>query len=137
MNSSRRIAGGFLLFGLALGLCGCGGGGEDIPELGTVSGAVTLDGKPLPGVMVVFQPQGAEAGRASMGKTDEQGRYVLTYNTELDGAAVGNHKVRVTTPTEHPTPGFVDPIPAKYNTNTQLTKEVKPGEQTIDLTLKS
>lgn len=42
---------------------GCGSG-VALPELGTVSGVVTLDGKPLPGVTVKFVPAN---GRTSSG----------------------------------------------------------------------
>ncbi|MCR9231751.1 MAG: hypothetical protein NXI29_12120 [bacterium] len=43
-----------------LSLCltvGCGdSAGSDQPDLGTVSGVVTMDGKPLPAVTVTFTP---------------------------------------------------------------------------------
>lgn len=118
-------------------LNGCGDGApEDTPEVGTVTGTVTLDGKPLPGVVVAFQP---ETGRGSTGRTDEQGKYTLGYNAELDGAAVGMHKVTITTPTEAPDPtgSFKEPIPAKYNAKTELTEQVNAGENVIDFDLKS
>ena len=40
---------------------GCGSGG---PTLGTVTGQVTLDGKPLPNALVTFMPEG-EGGAAT------------------------------------------------------------------------
>ncbi len=46
---------------------GCGGG--DMPELGDVSGKVTLDGKPLVGINILFTP---EKGRPAGGVTDEE-----------------------------------------------------------------
>lgn len=68
-------------------LSGCGGGNE--VELGTVSGIVTLDGAPLRGVFVTFQPQGYPP---SMGVTDKDGKFELTYAGE-QGAVVGTHEV--------------------------------------------
>ena len=51
-------------------LVGCGG--SDEVELGTVSGVVTLDGAPLRGVFVTFQPQGFPPSSGS----DQSGRAV-------------------------------------------------------------
>ncbi len=118
-------------------LVGCGGGGaSDQPELGQVSGTVTMDGQPLPNVTVSFVP---ETGAPSNGVTDEAGKYELTYKGTERGAAVGQHKVSITTPTEGPpAPGYKDPIPAKYNENTTLTATVAAGDNPpIDFTLES
>jgi hypothetical protein len=52
---------------------------------------------------------------------------------------VGTHTVTITTPTDAPDPtgSFKDPVPPKYNTKTELTKEVKAGENVIDFDLQS
>lgn len=119
-------------------LMGCGGG-PDLPDMGTVTGTVTLDGKPLPGVQVGFEPEGVPEGRPSMATTDEQGNYELSYNAETKGAIVGTHTVRVTTPQDAPDPmgTFKDPIPPKFNRASTLKKEVVAGENTINLELTS
>lgn len=119
-------------------LIGCGGG-ADLPDMGTVTGTVTLDGQPLPGVQVGFEPEGVTEGRPSMGTTDEQGNYELSYNAETKGAIVGMHTVRVTTPQDAPDPtgSFKDPIPPKFNRASTLKKEVVAGENQIDLELTS
>jgi len=125
-----------VLIGISTLFLGCGGGAE-VPELGTVSGTVTVDGNPLEGVVVTFQP--VAGGRSSVGATDAEGRYSLSYTNEADGALIGMHKVMVTTPSESdaPDPSGIekDPIPAHYNTKTTLEKEVKAGDNTIDLEL--
>ncbi|QDT45233.1 hypothetical protein Pan241w_53520 [Gimesia alba] len=117
---------------------GCGGGGaDDQPDLGTVTGIVTMDGAPLPNVTVTFTP--AE-GRASNGVTDEAGKYELGYLRDTMGAVIGSHNVSITTPQEAPTPPgqtYKDPIPAKYNSETTLKEEVKAGENTINFDLTS
>lgn len=113
---------------------GCGSGG---PELGTVEGTVTLDGSPLPDADVVFEP---EKGRTSFGRTDSSGHYTLQYTPERPGAVLGSHTVRVTTArttekadgTDEKSP---EKVPAKYNTNSSLKREVKAGENVIDLGL--
>ena len=111
-------------------MCGCGGAG-DVPPLGEVTGTVTFDGKPLPGATVKFQP--VDGGRQSRGMTDEQGHYVLAYSTTETGAKAGKHKVQIEynyVMGEGPAGAMVE-IPAKYNTQSELTKEVKPGEENV------
>lgn len=124
---------------LVVAAVGCGGKPSDQPDLGTVSGIVTLDGNPLADVVVTFDPKGG--GRASVGKTDAAGRYELTFSAGARGAVIGTHSVSITTPSEAPSPtggAAKDPIPAKYNRATTLTHEVQAGSNTInfDLTTK-
>lgn len=120
------------------GAAGCGGGSSDMPELGTVTGTVTMDGQPLANVTVTFKP---DSGSISVGRTDEQGHYKLGYNETEKGAKVGKHTVRITTPSDEPGPGGdapKDPIPAKYNEQSELSADVKAGsnEFNFDLTSK-
>jgi len=112
-----------------LGLTGCSRGNR--PELGFVQGTVTLDGKPLAGVIVIFQP---EEGRPAVAKTDAQGNYVLTYVHGVKGAKVGVNVVSLTWPDGDP--GRV-PIPAKYGAQSTLTAEVQPGDNRFDFDLDS
>ena len=115
----------------AMVLCGCGQGTR--PPLGTVHGKVTLDGKPLAGAGVVFQPVGR--GRDSMGVTDADGNYVLNYIRDIQGAAVDSHTVRITA--GDPLSGKPEPVPPRYNVKTELRKEVKAGDNAIDFELTS
>src|SRR5688572_11184430 len=75
---------------LILLLAACAGCGSDAPEIVRVSGTVTRGGKPVPGLIVHFQPEG---GRPSWGQTDAQGHYDLDYDPDHRGAKVGKHKV--------------------------------------------
>ena len=79
-----------LLVALVLGLGGCGGG----PKLYTVTGTVTLDGKPLPGAAVLFLPT-AEDGRQATGVTNADGSFQLETFKSRDGAQAGDYKVVV------------------------------------------
>jgi len=122
---------------LLVALAGCTAGTADQPELGQVTGVVTLDGKPLPNVTVTFEPQ---SGNASFARTDEQGKYELGYIDSVRGAVIGTHRVTISTPQDAPAgPGstYVDPIPAKYNTATTLTKDVVAGENVFNFELQS
>ena len=119
-----------LLVALApLFVVGCGKG--DMPDIGPVSGVVTLDSKPLVGTMVLFRP---EAGRQSSARTDENGRYELKYIRDVMGAVVGSHKVIIRTANED---SSAERLPPRYNRQTTLTAEVTPEANTIDFSLKS
>lgn len=142
------------------GTIGCSGG-TDGPELGLVSGTVTLDGTPLSGIAVSFVP---DDGRPAMGKTDSDGHYQLTYIRDTLGCKVGHCRVQIGN-TEETIDQFaeelgVEPllegddlvqepspqkstkpkdgqIPSRYNTQTELEADVKAGENTFDFTLTS
>ena len=66
-----------------------------------VTGTITLDGKPLQGARVCFQPRSAGnaliAGGPSYGETDESGRYELATLNGMRGAVVGEHRVMIST----------------------------------------
>jgi len=75
---------------------GSGGGGA--PTV-SVSGTVTVDGKPLDGATVVFTPVDAAKdgfAPASHGTTDASGKYTLALTmTGKSGAIVGKHRVTI------------------------------------------
>ena len=131
-----------LIVGLAASVamlaCGCGKPSH-FPDLGDVTGTVTLDGRPFAKVNVTFEPG---AGRPSFGVTDAQGRYTLQFVGGYDGAIVGRHTVRIGTE------GYVlgpdgtselvaESVPAVYNTQSTLAADVKPGTNQCDYELSS
>lgn len=118
----------FLLFGCADG------------KVAPVSGTVKLDGKPLKGALVTYTPQ--EGGRPSFGETNEEGYYELTYTREQQGAEIGKHDVSITTFREGGgygggAEGAKETVPSKYNSSTELVKDVPSGGATIDFELDS
>lgn len=128
----------FVVLSLSLvGLVGCGGDSN----MGGVTGTVTLDGQPVSDATVNFTPK--KAGSPSNGRTDSSGKYELSYSKSKKGAEIGEHTVRVTTfrkanpDAETPITAVPEKIPARYNSKSELTKEVKSGNNTIDLELKS
>lgn len=72
-------------------------------DLAPVSGTVTMDGRPVAGARVIFEPSrtgqaALSAGPSSDGTTDEEGRYSLLTSVDEDrGAVVGKHSVTITT----------------------------------------
>jgi hypothetical protein len=122
----HRTAAGLAV--LVIGLSGCGGAG-DRPELGLVKGAVTIDGEPLRGAIIIFQP---EKGRASTATIDVYGDYELVYRQGVSGAKLGPHTIRFEWPIGSGGPA----IPAKYTTNSELKQTVQEGENTFNFELK-
>lgn len=120
---------------LLLFLFGCGE--SAVP----VSGKVSLDKKPLAGATVTFTPvasQGQKAGNSSMGVTNAQGEYSLTFvSGGTKGAVVGKHKVSISAidgeledPAGAAPKPRVDRVPPEYNINSGLTFEVPAGGTT-------
>jgi len=75
-------------------VAGCGG--SNYPP---VSGKVTMNGKPVPSVTVVFTPVGSASapvpGPYSVGTTDQQGAFTLRTRNGDGGAVPGPHRVGV------------------------------------------
>jgi len=126
---------------LIFSISGCfGSGGEPIPDLASVSGVVTLDGAPLDGAKIIFEPQQVtDNGRrhTSSATTESDGSYTLEYNSEASGATPGTHKVLIIKMPDDPDQAGEQLVPAKYNDKTELTAEVKEGDNTFNFDLKS
>jgi hypothetical protein len=108
---------------------GCGSG-----KIAPVSGQVTLDDKPLGGVLVTYQPEGTGGGSTAL--TDESGNYTLRMvMDDQPGAAIGKHRVEIACPVDAssdkdtggraPKPKVV--IPPRYNVQSELSMDVPPG----------
>ena len=129
---------GFLA-GVALH-AGCSG-----PNAAQVSGTVTLDGQPLTTGMVSFYPDGGN-GTPANGSIDASGRYSVSTGTDA-GLAPGKYIAIVVATKDPPQPydktgAEIPPIPitpGKYSSSTtsDLRFDVKPGPNTIPLSLKS
>ncbi|MCA8988283.1 MAG: carboxypeptidase regulatory-like domain-containing protein [Planctomycetaceae bacterium] len=126
---------------LFLPCLGCGGSSG--PDLGKVDGTVTVDGAPIEGATVTFQPA---SGRPSMGITTADGKYSLMYTSEQYGAIPGTHTVSIRTARDQTggegdqplVEGRAELLPAKYHDESELTAEVSKGSNTLnfDLTTK-
>lgn len=108
---------------------GCSSSGE----FGTASasGTVTLNGQPVPDLVVTFTPKPAAGntnpGKSATGRTDAQGKFTLSTYSMGDGAIVGSHQVAVSLDGPNPTP------PGKLPDNYIL--EVKSGSNDFEITL--
>jgi hypothetical protein len=130
-NTLRGSAALWLVVTTTLILVAGGCGGSDRPPLGRCSGTVTIDGAPLSGVIVIFQP---EEGRAAVATTDSEGRYEVMYVGGVKGSKVGPTNVMFAAPTGG-SPSH--PIPPKYQGKTDLNIEVMDGSNVFDFDLKS
>lgn len=146
-----RWFGGALGLAVCLSLAGCGGGVADKPTVGKVSGVVTLEGKPVAGATIVFNPDNARSttGPTSSAITGPDGKYTLMAPGGEEGAVVGFHKVTVSCPpppgesssnsgTPAAAPTTPCSVPEKFSTlaTTDVTKEVMAGKNEFAIDLK-
>jgi hypothetical protein len=126
MQSSRSSVGLFLILSAVLGFTGCGRG--DLPELGSVTGTVTMDSDPVANIVLLFKP---DVGRAATATTDDNGFYRLEYVKGVTGTKLGSTIVLLEWPLGFPAP-FT--IPSKYTgVNTELKLDVQKGKNTFDI----
>jgi hypothetical protein len=99
-----------------------------------ISGAVTLDGEPLPGGAILFEPATADAGTA-VGTTIRKGFFAIARN---QGPVPGRYRVRIYSSSgtqAPPTAGqtertprpMVERLPPRYNTKTELNADIIAG----------
>lgn len=130
-----------LAYGFYLFVNSLVGGGIELPDLGKVSGTITLDGKPLAGATILFNPIESEFAisetrsiqtRSSTGVTDEDGRYELIYMEGVPGAVVGEHRVSISK-----LDGARELAPSAYGPYSVERRTVEAGSNTIDFPLTS
>ena len=118
---------------ISVSLAGCESG--ETANVGSVSGTVTLDGSPLAGASIVFQP---ENGRPASGGTDDNGYYSLSYSNNQSGAIVGPCQVTISTAFENEDgQALSERVPAKYLQPGALTADVKSGSNEYNFDLVS
>lgn len=123
MDVLKNVGLMLLIGAMGLWTSGCGGV-SDMPELADVSGTVTMDGKPVVGIIILFKP---DKGRPAMGTTDAEGKYTLEYLHDEVGTKVGPSTVSF----EWPIGASGPPIPAKYGTNSTEKVDVIPGKKNV------
>jgi hypothetical protein len=134
----RRICLTLLLTASGI-MAGCSGSRDELPRE-PVSGAVTMDGQPLADGVIQFSPAaGSGAVPTSATALIEKGEFSIP---RADGLVPGKYKVSISgipVPRETRTKSNLgkkkvapikEPVPAKYNTQTTLTEEIKPGGAT-------
>ncbi len=155
-----RTQTGFVLAGICLLFtAGCGGvaptANYSTVTLLRVSGAVTLDGKPLPAAVVTFD---AEDGQFSYGLTDSNGKFSLQFDSAKSGVTPGQKTVRISTTRKilglnskedgggedsggegesSKSPRPTELVPARYNQKSNLFVEVSSSKKHFEFPLVS
>jgi hypothetical protein len=125
---------GFAAFLLAA--CACIGCAK--PTTGVVTGAVTVDGQPAKSGSIAFFPTDGKG--ASAGAEIVDGRYTAkapfgTSKVEIRVPKVVGQKKLYDTADSPVKPLMDESLPARYNDQTELTVDVKPGETQKDFAL--
>ena len=110
-----------------------------------VSGRVTLNGQPLAGAVVTFQPHGDRnsarpVATGSTGRTDSQGRFSLRLvKPDKPGAVVGDHAVTISTSVggSDAVPPTGKPLPAMWGDGSKNFRVPAGGasEANFDITI--
>lgn len=142
MKTPRLISplGTRFAFGLIVLLL-TGGCGKDHANRGAIQGEVKLDGRPIEEGSILFTPVDGTKGTVA-GTQIEKGRYQIAGQ---NGPAVGWNSVAISTlrktgrmmekpmtPPGQMVEEYVEAIPPRFNTESTLKLEVKPGENTAD-----
>jgi hypothetical protein len=137
---------------LGLGLATILGGCSSEPPHYTVSGAVTIDGKPAPMVVVRFVAPEKDAAAGATATTDDQGKFKLGKTEQNTGLTAGEFKVTFSQTTvggkvtlggsggkkEEKLPTEKELMPEEYRDpeKTPFTAKVVSGENTFTFDLK-
>jgi hypothetical protein len=108
----------FVLSVFLITATGCSTGKPDF-AVEVVKGLVILDGSPIEGVTVGFSPADAKAGKPAVGRTNAQGKFVLTATQGGEfgkGTMIGKYLV-----------SFSKEIPSRELTSQELANADKTG----------
>jgi hypothetical protein len=110
------------------------------PAMGTVTGEVTLDGQPVKDGHVLFTP--LEGSGQTGGGPLREGKFkaevpIGKMKVELHGNKVIGKRKAYDTPETPWEDDVAELLPAKYNFKSELTLDVKKGEQEVKYELKS
>lgn len=111
----RSVMVAVCLAGLALVVGGCG---RPLPEVVPVRGVVTVDGKPVVLMDVVFQPLPGTPGAGAVGRTGSDGRFEMVAivggaTRVLPGARPGRYRVVFAEPELYTPDGMPQRRPAE------------------------
>jgi hypothetical protein len=130
----RRVAWGGAALAALLALAGCGGGKD-----AEVSGTVTLNGHPVEEGAITFIP--ADGQGPTTGGVIKGGQYAVKkvplglMKVSISKPRVVGQKALYPGPNSPKQDVTAEDLPAKYNEQTELTFEVKPGSNTKDFPL--
>lgn len=123
-------------FSIWLAAFGCTKG----PTVADVTGEVTLDGQPLKAGHVQFVPIAGDAQTA--GELIRDGKFaakvpITKLKVELHATKVVGKRKAYDTPESPWEEEVAEMLPARYNAQSDITLDVKPGTQAVKYDLKS
>jgi len=131
----RNLSGAMVWMTIALLAASCSQG----PATGTISGEVTLDGKPLPKGHIEFTPVDGQGQTGGIIIAD--GKFsgpvpVAKMRVQIHGQKVvkGAYQPYAGAPLED---GVVELLPARYHEKSDITLDVKRGKQEVKYDLQS
>jgi hypothetical protein len=113
-------------------------GGCEEPTRGIVTGAITVDGAPAKTGSIAFFPLDGKSSTTGGEITDGQYRAEVPFGAQKVEIRVPKkvgEKKLYDTPDSPIKPILAESLPAKYNDSTELTLDVKPGENQKDFQL--
>jgi hypothetical protein len=110
------------------------------PTVGTVSGTITVDGAPVKSGSIAFFP--VDGRSSTSGAEIVDGQYTATVapgsaRVEIRVSKVVGQKKLYDTPDSPVQPIMAESLPTKYNDATELTLDVKLGENRQNYDLKT
>ncbi|MEW4453673.1 carboxypeptidase-like regulatory domain-containing protein [Bremerella sp. JC817] len=122
IEATKKLAQAWPLVIALAAIVGCSSGYSSGEKLAPVTGTVTVNGKPMAGINVMFEP--VESGGASRGTTDDEGKFEVYFTLNEKGAIPGKHHVQFELKGEGVDPNL---IPKKYAFGSPgIDAEVKP-----------
>jgi hypothetical protein len=140
---SKLFTGRLLMIAVtASALCGCGGGADDGPKMGTVSGQVTAQFEPVTAGILRFNSDALGGASTNLNEDGtysiEGGLPVGTYNVYLSGPEIYGLKDKQgnTIPV---TIDKLEGVPQKYQASetSDLTADIKEGDNDVSFELNS
>jgi hypothetical protein len=123
---------------LLAGVCGCSQEPDDGLAKFPVHGSVTVDGVPIPGLIVRLMSESPKQGKTNasfpVGVTDEQGAFQMSTNGANDGAVPGEYAITVVWP-ESNEPPLRDQLGGAYATGerSKLHATIEAKENVLPL----
>jgi hypothetical protein len=133
--NTHRLSYFVLSLAVVLAPIGCSRSKDDLPRE-PVAGTVTMDGKPLPEAAIQFTPTGETKATGAVAKVEdgkfsiprEEGLVPGTYMVSISHAEQQEIKSKKATGSlSKSTKLGPEKIPARYNTQSKLTAEIKKG----------
>lgn len=130
--STWVIFAGCVVAALSISGCGSESVSEEYAGLPKVSGSVSLDDVPLARVRIAFQDSEAQTFQAV---TDSSGSYV--FPEDQPNPPPGKYSVRITrlAASDAAVSDADPPLPARFNSKTELVVDVLEGQNQIDFAL--